>query len=413
MTPKYHQYSLVIIRLVVMVKLRTSASFRAIGNLLVILQMHVEVLNETPTHSTVANWVYKLGYYELHRPKDWAEDWIILLDHSIQLGQDKLFVVYGIRECQLDFTRPLSYADLRAFVLTSKTSWTGSIVCESLTELQQQIGPIKYAVGDYSGELKKGLHLASIRQIHDLTHAIALMLEKLYKTDETYQAFTTRMSTMRTRYSQSSLAAIIPPKQRKKSRYQNIKTISDWATKALRSLQAVEGQSDPAAIAIQQALEWLLPYTSWIAELHTINTIICQVEHIVKCHGLSTRTVKRCRPLLTELAARSHGSGRVLKTQLDHYFQTSLKLIRESKQLVCTSDILESAFGKYKNYLSTNPMAGVTKLALVIAAFTSSLEEEDIREALETTRMKDITTWTEKHIGTTLFAQRKVLLSGG
>ena len=378
-----------------------------------ILQMHFEVCRETPTHSTVANWVYKLGYYELHRPKDWAEDWIIFLDHSIQLGQDKLFVVYGIREYQIDFTRPLSYADLHACVLTSKTSWTGELVCESLTELARRIGPIKYAVGDYSGELKKGLQLASIRQIHDITHAIALMLEKLYTADETYQTFTTRMSAMRTKYSQSRLAALIPPKQRKKSRYQNLKTIADWATKALRTLTSVAGQSHPEAQAIQQALAWLLPYTGWIAELSTINTVICQVEHLVKCHGRSTKTVKRCRPLLTELAARSRGSGRVLKQQLEHYFHTSLKLIRESPQLVCTSDILESAFGKYKNYLSNNPMAGVTKLALVIAAFTSSLEEEDIRAAVETTRMKDINTWTEQHIGTTLFAQRKVLLSGG
>ena len=316
-----------------------------------ILQMHFEVCRETPTHSTVANWVYKLGYYELHRPKDWAEDWIIFLDHSIQLGQDKLFVVYGIREYQIDFTRPLSYADLHACVLTSKTSWTGELVCESLTELARRIGPIKYAVGDYSGELKKGLQLASIRQIHDITHAIALMLEKLYTADETYQTFTTRMSAMRTKYSQSRLAALIPPKQRKKSRYQNLKTIADWATKALRTLTSVAGQSHPEAQAIQQALAWLLPYTGWIAELSTINTVICQVEHLVKCHGLSTKTVKRCRPLLTELAARSRGSGRVLKQQLEHYFHTSLKLIRESPQLVCTSDILESAFGKYKNYL--------------------------------------------------------------
>ena len=90
-----------------------------------------------------------------------------------------------------------------------------------------------------------------------------------------------------------------------------------------------------------------------------------------------------------------------------------MKLIHESPQLVCTSDILESAFGKYKNYLSKNPMAGVTKLALVIAAFTSSLKEDEMKDALETTRMKDIQAWTKKHIGTTLFAQRKLLLSGG
>jgi hypothetical protein len=341
-----------------------------------------------------------------------ADDWIILLDHSIQLGQDKLFVVYGIREAHIDFTRPLAYADLRTFILTSKTSWTGPTVCESLQELQARIGTIKYAIGDHSGELKKGIQLASIKQIHDITHAIALMLEKLYKNDGRYQAFTTRMSTMRAKYSQSALAAIIPPKQRKKSRYQNIKTISDWARKALRTLESVTGQTDSNAQAIQQALAWLLPYDTWIDELVTINAIICQVEQIVKCHGLSRATVKRCRLLLKQFDARTKSQGGVLKKQLEHYFCTTLKLVHESNQLICTSDIVESAFGKYKNYVSKNPMAGVTKLALVMAAFTSSLEEQEIQEALETARMKDIKAWSQEHIGTTVFTQRKLLLSG-
>jgi len=395
-----------------MVKLQTSASFRAIGKLVVILQIQFHLLTESPTHTTVANWVYKIGYYELTRPKEQADDWIVLLDHSIQLGQDKLFVVLGIRESQIDFTRPLNYQDLTPFVITSKTSWNGDKVCASLKALEKKIGTINYAVGDHGSELKKGLQLANIRQIHDITHAIALMLEKLYKTDEIYHDLTSRMSTMRTKYSQSQLASIIPPKQRKKSRYQNIKTISDWAHNALRVLESVSVQHTEEALHIQEALEWICSYKTCIDELATINTVICQVEQIVKCYGLSNDTVKQCRRILKKLSKCSGSKGAVLKKQLEHYFQTALKLIHESKQLICTSDIVESAFGKYKNYLSANPIVGVTKLALVIAAFTSKLNKHEIKEALENTSMKDIKRWTEEHIGTTLFSRRKLLLSG-
>lgn len=52
------------------------------------------------------------GYYELTRPKAWAEDRVILLDHSIQLRQDTLFVVLEIRESQIDLTHPLQYQEL-------------------------------------------------------------------------------------------------------------------------------------------------------------------------------------------------------------------------------------------------------------------------------------------------------------
>ena len=58
-------------------------------------------------------------------------------------------------------------------------------------------------------------------------------------------------------------------------------------------------------------------------------------------------------------------------------------------------------------------MAGVTNLALSIPAFTSLLNEEDIKEALENTAMNDIKKWTKENIGTTLFQKRKEVFAFG
>ena len=150
--PKRHHDSLLIIRLVLLIKLQTSTSFRAVGKIIVIVQLYFHLVTETPSAPTITNWVDKLGYYELTRPKEWAKDWVILLDHSIQLGQDTLFVVLGIRESQIDFTRPLRYTDLTPLIMTSKTSWKGTTVQQELTRLQRDIGQINYAVGDHAGE---------------------------------------------------------------------------------------------------------------------------------------------------------------------------------------------------------------------------------------------------------------------
>ena len=43
-----------------------------------------------PSHTTILNWVHKIGYYELVKTKEKADDWIIILDESIQFGQEKL-----------------------------------------------------------------------------------------------------------------------------------------------------------------------------------------------------------------------------------------------------------------------------------------------------------------------------------
>ena len=74
---------------------------------------------------------------------------------------------------------------------------------------------------------------------------------------------------------------------------------------------------------------------------------------------------------------------------------------------MCTSDILESAFGKYKNYVSGNPMAGMTDLALCIAAFTCSLTPQEIQAALEHTTLNDVNAWADRHIGSTVLKKRR------
>jgi hypothetical protein len=79
--------------------------------------------------------------------------------------------------------------------------------------------------------------------------------------------------------------------------------------------------------------------------------------------------------------------------------------------ILCTSDIIESAFGKYKNYVSKNPMAGVTNLTLCLAAFTSSLKKESIRDALEKTKVADIQKWTKENIVITLQQMRCLALN--
>jgi hypothetical protein len=42
-------------------------------------------------------WVLRLGLYELTRPKQQADDWVWMLDHTIQTGNGKCFLVVGVR----------------------------------------------------------------------------------------------------------------------------------------------------------------------------------------------------------------------------------------------------------------------------------------------------------------------------
>jgi len=381
-------------------KLKTSSSFRATTKCFSIVSESLAIPCKAPSYTTLLNWIHKIGYYELNKIKEKADDWIIILDESIQLGCDKILVIFGIRESEIDFTRPLNFQDLVPLREISKTTWNGELIKDVVIDLKKEIGNITYAVGDYGSDLRKGLRLLNIPHIHDITHKIALILEKTFKNNTSYMEITQKMSEMRIKFSQSEIAHIIPPNQRKKSRYQNIKIISDWCMKALNLMESNQEKCEK----IKDNLKWILSYKTFILELSEINQVINNVEKILKYNGLSVSSKEECNIILDRLTSEQ---GIQIKEQIQSHLIISLEMLPEKKKILVTSDIIESAFGKYKNYVSSNPMAGITNLALSIAAFTSSLDENEIKEALELTTMRDIKKWSAEFIGKTLLQKRR------
>ncbi len=204
---------------------------------------------------------------------------------------------------------------------------------------------------------------------------------------------------MRMTLGQTHLSHLIPNKQRTKSRYQNIKKISDYTMKILRFLDTTKHEQ-----AIEK-LDWLKDNSSLSDELVQINDVICNIEKIVKTNGLNENTIKACKKILNTLTTPN---GKQLKERVKQYLDKTLQFMPGKHCILCTSDIIESAFGQYKNYLSPDSMAGITGLSLALSAFTCSLNKSDIKHALENTTMKDLQIWIEDNIGITLYKKRKL-----
>jgi hypothetical protein len=338
------------------------------------------------------------------KEKPIANDWILFLDHSIQIGNEKIFLVYGIQESKIDFSRALTYTDLSTLLLRIQRKATGEDVKNEIEKLESKIGKIKYAVGDYGSNIKNGLKQLKITHIHDISHAIALIIEKIYKNDPEFMEYTKEMALYRNSISQTSEAAFMPPKPRLKSRFQNIDTTAKWGINILKCLTK-------KSLGIEKALEkiiWIDKYKGLIQELFNLNQVVCGIQKILKTKGLSEITAKKCAKLLKTL---TFDRGKIFSEKIKQYFKDSLDLLPNIKNILCSSDILESAFGKYKNYISNNPMAGVTNLALCLVAFTASFENQEIIEALENTPIQKIIDWSKNEIGQSIFKRRKILFS--
>jgi len=378
-----------------------------VANSSTILQELLEVPLQSATHKTILLWVKKLGYYVLTKPKPVANDWVILLDHSIQLGPGKLFVIWGIRASTIEFRRPLRYQDLEPLWISARAHWNGDSIGEILARLHDSLGHITYAVGDYGSDIRKGLRVAGIPHIHDVTHRIALILKALYADDPGYQDITQRLAQIRRQFGQTAASHLLPPNQRTKSRYHNLQPLAAYGRHILAYLA-----SSPASVHEEQpfrdAMAWILPYRAFFEEMDEVTTLVGEVERQVKHDGLSPVTVERCYQVLTPV---STGKGRCFTFDILVYLHTTLALTNVENAIVCTSDILESAFGKYKNYVSRNPMAGITDLALCLAAFTCTLSSQEIFEALEHTTHQDVTRWARMYLGSTLLKKRREVFS--
>jgi hypothetical protein len=403
------------------ITLNGSVKFRSLEKDCKIREEIKKVRGQSPSHVTIRNWTLKIGYYELLHQKENAEDWIILLDHSIQFGQEKIFVVLGIREKEfLAIKRPLQYADMKTLLMVNKSSWNGELVAEELRKLKGTIGEIKYAVGDYGSDLRKGLSLLNIPHVHDLSHLIARTTEKLYKDDDRFTELKSKMSTMRSRFVQTDIAAIVPPKGRKKAEYQSFDKIIKWGNAALELID--NRFNDPGQIKylqeyfdtttldkIKAELSWVHDYSELISELSEINLCIKAVEKKLKHNGLSQSSLEESKTILAKLKSKNGESFRqILNLKLD----LQMNLLPDAGTVLFSSDILESVFGKYKNRVSDNPMASITSLMLIIAAFTCKLDYVSIEKSMENVKIEDIKKWAQENIGVSLFAKRKALLSG-
>ncbi|ALO14616.1 hypothetical protein L21SP5_00952 [Salinivirga cyanobacteriivorans] len=369
-----------------------------------IYALYMGISMRTPSHSTISSWVKKVGYYQLEKKTTKkTNDWIVILDESVEFGHDKLLVVYGIRNKSVDFKRALNYQDLTPLAIISGDRWTGELIEKQLRIIEQEYGKILYAVADGGNAIKKALRLMKTPHVYDITHKLAWFLKEIYKPEEEFQSYITKMAKMRGALSLTNVSHILPPNQRFHSRFMNLDIISDWGMKVLNYLKNQEKQKRE-----YKELLWVKNHEQLIQELFQVNGILLKIKALLKTQ-LSKSNIKKVKTILKEITIESSRIDK-LKNHILNYLNELKALIPKQRKVICTSDIIESAFGKYKNYINNNPMIGITNLSLTMAAFTCQLGIDEIKISFEKVRNKDVHKWSEKNIGLTNMQRRKSIL---
>ena len=364
--------------------------------------MHISI--KEPSYSTILLWTKKLGYFQLEKKIKKADDWVIILDESVEFGHDKLLVIYGIQSKNISFKRPLNYEDLTPLLIASSPTWTGEMINKEINKIKQQYGGIIYAVADGGNAIKKGLSLAKIPHVYDITHKFAWFLKELYKEYKEFQSYTKTMAKMRCKLSLSEVSHVLPPNQRFHSRFMNLDIISDWGIKVLNYLESRESEE-----RAYKELLWVKNYRSLIMELSEVNNVLAEIKTMLKTEGMSIKNADKAKTILTKIQIKN-GRTEWLKSSINQFLDEMIERLPNTNKFVCTSDIIESSFGKYKGYICNNPMVGITNLALSMAAFTTKIDEKVVRFALENVKVKNKKEWSIENIGETNLQRRQRVL---
>ena len=109
-----------------------------------------------PDWSTGRLWLLRIGLAALLRPKVVAEDWVWMIDHSIQIGQCKCLVILGIRLSELPVGQPLCHQDMELIALEPMTNATKETVDVSLEDAVSRTGVPRAIVDDHGADLHGG-----------------------------------------------------------------------------------------------------------------------------------------------------------------------------------------------------------------------------------------------------------------
>jgi hypothetical protein len=369
---------------------------------------------ETPCANAGRTWLFRLGLDALTCPLEQADDWVWLVDHTVQLGSQKGMIVVGLRlgAWQAD-PRPLEHADVRLLHLEPMERSNGELVERELEKAVARTGVPRAILSDGGSDLKRGVALfcqdhPTVTHTYDVKHKMACLLKKELEDDPDWERFVARANLARRGLTLTAGAFLVPPSLSAKARYMNADRLVAWGVKVLRYL---DHPPQTPTLAIKERLRegrlgWLREYRQQLAEWSAMLALAQAAEHYVRHHGLHAGTVTELAPRLLALAVCPR--GRRMQEAIVEFLAEQSAAARPGERLIGSTEVLESIIGKYKRLQSMHSGGGMTGMILSIGALVGHWGRDRIAEGLQRVTNSQVGQWCRERLGVTIQAQRKL-----
>ena len=393
--------------------LQARTGFRAASRVIDSVATFFGISWEVPDQTTGRTWLLRIALYQLQRPKQKADDWIWIVDHTIQIGPEKCLVVLGVRVCDLPPPgQCLCVEDLQLLNLLPVTHSDQHVVLAQLEDTIETTGVPCAILGDHGSDLHAGVNRfclahSETHNLYDITHKSATLMKARLEKNEVWKSFCHQAGQTKFQTQQTELSFLVPPSQRSKAKYMNLGGLVRWGRETLRLIDAPppEVLRHVSCERLEQKLGWLRAYRHELKPWTEYQDLADASVDYIRRHGYSQsaeyQTALRLTPLLQT------PSGRELKDELLSFITQESSRLQPGERLPGSSEVMESALGKLKSVCGEHQTGGFTSLLLSLGALVGRLDRDTIYDALVTVPWKQVGQWVETHLGQTHQSKRR------
>jgi hypothetical protein len=262
----------------------------------------------------------------------------------------------------------------------------GDVVHQQLTALAQRVGTPRQIVSDHGSDLAKGIRLfqqdhPQVIDSYDVTHKMACLLKGLLEHDPRWQTFVQQCGASGARLRQTAASFLLPPTLRTKARYMNVETLLSWAER-MQGLVTPEGMTRLATalgLSVAETRAWWQETFGWLEDYRpdrqTWNQcwdLVGRAEAQVREEGLHKEAGPRYRATLPPAEGREERVQR-LAEQIEGFLTAEGGKVPSGEALLGSSEIIESVFGRYKQYVERGAWSEIGSNVLLLPVLLVTL----------------------------------------
>ena len=223
--------------------------FRAVSRVLGTLAKPLGI-KKAPCPQTIINWVTRLSLVRIQSASDltgstlnkvpFSNGLIWMIDMSIGLGAGKILTVLALDANHHKlFPEAPGLQKIRCIAVAVANSWTGETIADFLLRIIAIMGHPAAYLKDGGSDLRKAHRLVGEQgqpslAIDDISHVVATILKRHYQNQPAMATFLSACGKVSSKFKQTLLACLAPPKVQTKARFMNLHRLFTWADKLLK-----------------------------------------------------------------------------------------------------------------------------------------------------------------------------------